>query len=53
MRTDASARFEKGLDPENTFPALMRAFELVEMLGCGEVVKTYIDCDKSNKTARA
>lgn len=49
MRTDASARFEKGLDPENTFPALMRAFELVEMLGCGEVVKTYIDCDKSNK----
>jgi phenylalanyl-tRNA synthetase beta chain len=49
MRTDASARFEKGLDPETTYPALMRAFELVEMLGCGEVVKTYIDCDKSNK----
>lgn len=49
MRTDASARFEKGLDPENTYPALMRAFELVEMLGCGEVVKTYIDCDRSDK----
>ncbi len=49
MRTDASARFEKGLDPENPYPALMRAFELVELLGCGEVVKTYIDCDKSDK----
>lgn len=49
MRTDASARFEKGLSPENTYPALMRAFELVELLGCGEVVKTYIDCDKSDK----
>ncbi len=44
MRTDASARFEKGLDPQNTYPALMRAFELVELLGCGEVVRTYIDC---------
>ncbi|MCR5122862.1 MAG: phenylalanine--tRNA ligase subunit beta [Ruminococcus sp.] len=49
MRTDASARFEKGLDAENPYPALMRAFELVELLGCGEVVKTYIDCDKSDK----
>ncbi len=47
MRTDASARFEKGLDPENTYFALMRAFELVEQLGCGEVVRTYIDCDKT------
>lgn len=52
MRTDASARFEKGLRVENTYPALMRAFELVEMLGCGEVVKTYIDCDKSDKTPK-
>lgn len=52
MRTDASARFEKGLRAENTYPALMRAFELVEMLGCGEVVKTYIDCDKSDKTPK-
>ena len=52
MRTDASARFEKGLDPENPYPALMRAFELVEELGCGEVVKTYIDCDKSDKTRK-
>ncbi|SDA20787.1 phenylalanyl-tRNA synthetase beta subunit [Ruminococcus sp. YE71] len=49
MRTDASARFEKGLDPENTYYALLRAFELVEELGCGEVVRTYIDCDKTVK----
>lgn len=53
MRTDASARFEKGLDPENTYPALMRAFELVEQLGCGEVVRTYIDCDRSDKTEKS
>ncbi|MBR1724907.1 MAG: phenylalanine--tRNA ligase subunit beta, partial [Ruminococcus sp.] len=48
MRTDASARYEKGLDPENCYHSLMRAFELVEQLGCGEVVRTYIDCDKSD-----
>ncbi len=52
MRTDASARFEKGLDPQNAYPALMRAFELVEMLGCGEVVKTIIDADYSDKTPK-
>lgn len=52
MRTDASARFEKGLDPQNAYPALMRAFELVEMLDCGEVVKTIIDADYSDKTPK-
>lgn len=52
MRTDASARFEKGLDPQNAYPALMRAFELVEMLGCGEVIKTIIDADYSDKTPK-
>ncbi len=52
MRTDASARFEKGLDPQNAYPAIMRAFELVEMLGCGEVVKTIIDADYSDKTPK-
>lgn len=52
MRTDASARFEKGLDPQNAYPALMRAFELVEMLGCGEVVKTIIDADYTDKTPK-
>ncbi len=50
MRTDASARFEKGLDPYNTLPALKRAFELVELLGCGEVVGSIIDADHSAKT---
>ena len=43
MRTDASSRFEKGLDPENTFSAVQRACELVELLGCGEVVEGVID----------
>ncbi len=43
MRTEASGKFEKGLDPENTYKALMRACELVEMLGAGEVVDGVID----------
>ena len=43
MRTDSSARFEKGLDPYGCEPAILRAFELVEMLGCGEVLDTTID----------
>lgn len=43
LRTEASSRYEKGLDPNNTVPALNRACELVEMLGCGEVVGGMID----------
>lgn len=43
LRTEASSRYEKGLDPNNTVPALYRACELVEMLGCGEVVGGMID----------
>ena len=43
MRTEASAKFEKGLDPMNTLPAVERACELVEMLGAGEVVDGIID----------
>ena len=43
MRTDASSRYEKGLDPENTLLAVQRACELVEMLGAGEVVEGVID----------
>ena len=43
MRTDASSRYEKGLDPENTYRAVQRACELVEMLGAGEVVDGIID----------
>ena len=49
-RTEASARFEKGLDPINAKNALYRALQLVEQLGCGEVVRTVIDVDNSNKT---
>ncbi len=43
MRTDASSRFEKGLDPLGTLPAVQRACELVELLGAGEVVDGVID----------
>lgn len=43
MRTDASARFEKGLDIQNTYMAVQRACELVEELGVGEVVEGVID----------
>ena len=43
MRTDASGRYEKGLDPLNTYPAVQRACELVELLGAGEVVDGFID----------
>lgn len=50
MRTDASSRFEKGLNPQGCVPALMRALQLVEMLGAGECVNTIIDCDYSDKT---
>ena len=43
MRTEASAKFEKGLDPLNTLPAVDRACELVELLGAGEVLDGVID----------
>ena len=43
MRTEASGRFEKGLDPMNTVAAVDRACELVELLGCGEVMRGTID----------
>lgn len=43
MRTESSARFEKGLDCENCLPALQRACELVELLGAGEVIDGMID----------
>ncbi len=43
MRTDASARYEKGLDPHECYEALMRACQLVEELGAGEVVKNVVD----------
>ena len=43
MRTDASAHYEKGLDPYLTKIAVDRACELVELLGAGEVVDGYVD----------
>lgn len=43
MRTESSARFEKGLDPENCLGGLERACELVELIGAGEVVNEIID----------
>lgn len=49
MRTDASARYEKGLDPEGCLRTLERAFELVELLGAGEPVRTHIDLDYNKK----
>ena len=44
MRTEASARYEKGLDPMNTMKAVQRACELVELLDAGEVVDGVMDC---------
>ncbi len=43
MRTEASARYEKGLDPMNTMRAVQRACELVELLGAGTVVDGVLD----------
>lgn len=43
MRTDASGKFEKGLDPNNAEEAINRACQLVEELGCGEVVGGMVD----------
>ena len=49
MRTDASARYEKGLDPDGCPRTLKRAMELVELLGAGEPVAEFIEVD--NRTA--
>ena len=43
LRTESSSRFEKGLDYTNTVPAIERACQLVEELGCGENVGGMID----------
>ena len=43
MRTDASGKFEKNIDPMMTLPAVERACELVEMLQCGDVLDGIID----------
>ena len=43
LRTDASGKFEKGLDPYNAEDAINRACQLIEKLGCGEVVGGMVD----------
>ena len=43
LRTDASGKFEKGLDPRNAIEAINRACALIEELGCGEVVGGVVD----------
>ena len=43
MRTDAQSKFEKGLDPNNASVAIDRACQLIEVLGCGEVVGGMVD----------
>ncbi len=43
MRTDASARYEKGLDPDSCEKTLKRAMELVQLLGAGEPVAEFIE----------
>lgn len=50
MRSDASARYEKGVDPLISMVCLERAFQLVEELGAGEVLRTVIDADYSDRT---
>lgn len=43
LRTDASGKFEKGLDPHNAEAAINRACQLIEEFGCGEVVDGIVD----------
>ncbi len=52
MRTDASSRYEKGLDSNNCLPALERACELVELLDAGDVLDDVIIDDHSSHEQR-
>ena len=52
LRTDSSAKFEKGLPAYNTLPAVDRAAELVNMLGCGDVVEGVIDINNADINER-
>ncbi len=45
IRSEASSRFEKGLDIENVIPAINRAAQLIEQLGAGKVVPGIVDCN--------
>ena len=53
LRTDASGKFEKGLDPNNAKAAIDRACQLMEELGAGEVVGGMVDiCNKVSEPSR-
>lgn len=53
LRTDASGKFEKGLDPVNAKAAIDRACQLIGELGCGEVVGGTVDvCEPIKERAR-
>ncbi len=52
LRTDASGKFEKGLDPNNAEAAINRACQLIEELGAGEVVGGIIDIYTHKKTEK-
>lgn len=52
LRTDASGIFEKGLDPRNAECAINRACQLIEELGCGEVVGGIVDVKQPLKDLR-
>lgn len=49
-RTDASAKYEKGVDEYSTVNAMKRALHLIEELGCGKVSSTHIDVNTGNST---
>ncbi len=53
LRTDASGKFEKGLDPHNAEAAINRACQLIQELGCGDVVGGMVDvCQPMKDKAR-
>ena len=53
LRTDASGKFEKGLDPNNAEEAINRACQLMEELGAGEVVGGMVDvCSETREPSR-
>lgn len=52
LRTDASAKFEKGLDPNNAIEAMNRACQLIEELGAGEVVGGVVDVYPNPRTEK-
>lgn len=49
LRTDASGKFEKGLNPENALAAMNRACQLIEELGAGEIVGGVVDVYPNKK----